>query len=359
MKLCVFLPNWIGDACMATPALRAISSLPNLEELTLVGRPGPLSLLENASFAQVRIPFRPRSKSKSVLGRRALAIELRRRRLDTILLMPNSLSSALIARVAGIPRRIGFARDGRSWLLTDAIPLHSSSSRDAIKNPIRNWRESAAIDYYLRLAEELGCQSSDRTMELDVSREDRDLSLRLLGQVGFSQHKNLVVMNNSSASASSRLWPVEHVINTCRTLAREGIQVLIHAGPNDRIKANQIAASISHPNVQSMGQMDDLPLGLSRGVLSMADVVVSTDSGVRHIAVALNRSVISLFGPTDSKLTTTYNRPEWLIENSLSCRPCLKDTCLLKHHRCMSELSIDRVLHAVRTVLDRSKEQAA
>lgn len=343
---------------MATPALRAISSLPDLEELTLVGRPGPLSLLENASFAKVRIPFRPRSKSKSILGRRALALELRRRRLDTILLMPNSLSSALIARFAGIPRRIGFARDGRSWLLTDAIPLHSPS-RDADTNRIQNWRETAAIDYYLRLAEELGCQSHNRTMELDVSREDRDLSRRLLGHIGFSQQKKLVVMNNSSASASSRLWPVEHVINTCSALAREGVQVLIHASPNDRTKANQIAESISHPNVQSMGQMDDLPLGLSRGVLSMADVVVSTDSGVRHIAVALNRSVISLFGPTDSRLTTTYNRPEWLIENSLSCRPCLKDACLLKHHRCMSELSTDRVLHAVRTVLDRSKEQAA
>lgn len=343
---------------MATPALRAISSLPELEELTLVGRPGPLSLLENASFAKVRIPFRPRSKSKSILGRRALALELRRRRLDTILLMPNSLSSALIARFAGIPRRIGFARDGRSWLLTDAIPLYSPS-RDADANRIRNWRETAAIDYYLRLAEELGCHSHDRTMELDVSSEDQDLSRRMLGQIGFSQRKKLVVMNNSSASASSRLWPVEHVINTCSTLAREGVQVLIHASPNDRIKANQIAESISHPNVQSMGQMDDLPLGLSRGILSMADVVVSTDSGVRHIAVALNRSVISLFGPTESRLTTTYNRPEWLIENSLSCRPCLKDTCLLKHHRCMSELSIDRVLHAVRTVLDRSNEQAA
>jgi heptosyltransferase-2 len=343
---------------MATPALRAIASLPNLEELTLVGRPGPLSLLENEPYARVRIPFKPRSKLESVLSRRTLAKELRRRSIDTILLMPNSLSSAVIARVAGIPRRIGFARDGRSWLLTNAIPLHSPSPKDG-KTRIRNWRESAAIDYYLRLAAELGCRAVDRSMELSVSPQDQELSCALLGQVGFSRDRKLVVMNNSSASAASRLWPIPHVVDACRQLARDGVQVLIHASPSDRAMANALAATISHPLVQSMGKTDDLPLGLSRGVLSVADVVVSTDSGARHMAVALNRRVISLFGPTNSSLTTTYNVPELLIENSLHCRPCLKDTCPLKHHRCMSELSTDRVLQAVRTVLARSMHHAA
>lgn len=358
MKICVFLPNWIGDACMATPALRAIASLPDLEDLTLVGRPGPLSLLENEPYARARIPFKPRSKLESVHGRRTLAKELRRRRFDTILLMPNSLSSAVIAWVAGIPRRIGFARDGRSWLLTDAIPLHSPSSKDG-HTRIRNWRESAAIDYYLRLAAELGCSPVDRSMELSVSDEDKELSRALLGKIGFSRDKQLVVMNNSSASAASRLWPIPYVVDACSKLAKDGVQVLIHASPNDRATADGLAATISHPNVQSMGKMDDLPLGLSRGVLSMADAVVSTDSGVRHMAVAMNRRVVSLFGPTKSSLTTTYNIPELLIENSLHCRPCLKDTCTLKHHRCMSELSTDRVLQAVRAVLARSMQYAA
>ncbi|MFN9419982.1 MAG: lipopolysaccharide heptosyltransferase II [Pirellula sp.] len=357
MRLCVFLPNWIGDACMATPALRAIASLPDLEELTLVGRAGPLALLENEPYAKVRIPFKPRSKSESILGRRALAKELRQRSVDTILLMPNSLSSAAIARVAGIPRRIGFARDGRSWLLTDAIPLHEA--RKDTKSHTRSWRESPAIDYYLRLASELGCRADDRSMELCVSPEDKEMSCTLLGQVGFSRAKKLVVMNNSSASASARLWPIPYVVDACGKLARDGVQVLIHASPSDREMANALAATVAHPNVQSMGKTENLPLGLSRGVLSMADAVVSTDSGVRHIAVALNRRVVSLFGPTNSSLTTTYNIPELLIENSLQCRPCLKDICPVKHHRCMSQLSTDRVLQAVRSVLSRSMQHAA
>ena len=357
MRLCVFLPNWIGDACMATPALRAIASLPDLEDLTLVGKTGPLALLENEPYAKVRIAFKPRSNSEFILGRRALARELRRRGIDTILLMPNSLSSAAIARVAGIPRRIGFARDGRSWLLTDAIPLQEAS-KDAMPR-MQSWRESPAIDYYLRLASELGCRSDDRSMELSVSPEDKEISRALLGQVGFSRNRKLVVMNNSSASASARLWPIPYVVDACSKLARDGVQVLIHASPSDREMADALAATIAHPNVQSMGKTENLPLGLSRGVLSMADAVVSTDSGVRHIAVALNRSVVSLFGPTNSSLTTTYNVPELLIENSLHCRPCLKAICPLQHHRCMSELSTDRVLQAVRAVLARSVQHAA
>jgi heptosyltransferase-2 len=305
----------------------------------------------------VRIPFKPRSKSESILGRRALAKELRQRSVDTILLMPNSLSSAAIARVAGIPRRIGFARDGRSWLLTDAIPVHEA--RKDTKSHTRSWRESPAIDYYLRLASELGCRADDRSMELCVSPEDKEMSCTLLGQVGFSRAKKLVVMNNSSASASARLWPIPYVVDACGKLARDGVQVLIHASPSDREMANALAATVAHPNVQSMGKTENLPLGLSRGVLSMADAVVSTDSGVRHIAVALNRRVVSLFGPTNSSLTTTYNIPELLIENSLQCRPCLKDICPVKHHRCMSQLSTDRVLQAVRSVLSRSMQHAA
>ncbi|MCU0720735.1 MAG: glycosyltransferase family 9 protein [Pirellula sp.] len=350
---------------MATPALRAIASLPNLDELILIGRPGPLSLLENAPYANRTIAFKPRSKASSALGRRALAMELRRRKLDTILLLPNSLSSACIAIIAGIPRRVGFARDGRSWLLTDRIPLHSRKNKNVTADSLHilsqenNWREAAAIDYYLRLARQLGCDTDDRTMEMFVSDQDKRSAQLLLKQLGFSSNERLVVINNSSATALSRLWPKQYAVDACLSLAKSGVQVLIHAGPDDRRDANQMADAVSHRNVQSMGQASELPLGLSRGILSMADVVVSTDSGVRHIAVSLNRNVVSLFGPTQSKLTKTYNRPEIQLENSLDCRPCLKDACPLKHHRCMSEISTDRVLQAVRVALARPKLQAA
>ena len=329
---------------MATPTLRALAKLPSLEELVLVGKPGPLSVLEGLPYAENQIAYRPRSRSPELMSRRGVAAELRRRHLDAMVLLPNSLSTGLIAWLSGIPRRIGYAKNGRGILLTDAIPIRSSV----------NWSRQPAIDYYLHLAEQLGADPSNRQMELAVRETDRIEAERLLDQVGFDRTRKLILINNASGSSPARLWPKEYAVELAKRLAEAGHQVLFHAGPADRKDSLAYATAAKHASVQSMGVAEHLPLGLSRGLISTADLLVTTDSGPRHIGVALNKQVMTLFGPTDMDLTRTYNIPEIAMETQQTCRPCGKDVCPLQHHKCLRDLGPEALVKGISTLLTGS-----
>jgi heptosyltransferase-2 len=338
MNVGIFLPNWVGDACMATPTLRALKrGLARNTRLIGIGRPGPMQLLEGTPWLDQAVVYQPRGRL-GVLSTRQLVLHLRRCKLDAAVLLTNSLSSALIAAVAGARRRIGYARDLRSWLLTDRLPV-----------PKMGWRPHpiAAIDYYLALAQRMGCPSVDREMDLAISATDQAMADELWDRCHFEPGRNTVVVNSGGAFGQSKVWPQSHVKHLALRLANEArVQVLLHCGPKERLETNALAESCRHPLIHSMGKMESLPLGLSKAALARAAVVVSTDSGPRHIGVALNRPVVSLFGPTEPAWTITYNRPEIIASEELACQPCYARTCPLKHHRCMQKLSVDRIFKA-------------
>jgi heptosyltransferase II len=345
MKTAILLPNWVGDACMATPALRAIrKGMPQITELALVGRYAPVTVLEGMPGVDRSIIYKPRSRDERVLSRRGAVADLKQSQFDTIILFPNSLSAGLLAYLSGIETRIGYATDGRSVLLTDRIPI--------VQQGI-DCSELSTIDYYLKIAEHLGCSSTDKAMELWVSEPDRELARQMLNQLGFDWNAPTILINFAAATADSKQWPAGHASRTARELAEShGLQVLIHAGPGDREKANAIEFAASHPLVRSMGQLAQLPIGLSKAAIEHATVVVSTDSGPRHIAAALNKPVISLFGPTDASKYATHNSPEKILQIPLACSPCGKYKCPLVHNNCMHGLTHSRVVPEVLAQLD-------
>ncbi|MEI8211437.1 MAG: lipopolysaccharide heptosyltransferase II [Planctomycetota bacterium] len=351
MKLAIMLPNWVGDACMATPALRSLhNEQPNLKEFCWIGRPAPLMVLQGLDWATSTICYKPRSKQPSMLNRRKLVAEMRKRRFDAILLFTNSLSTAFIARLAGIPRRIGFARDGRSWLLTDPVPT-SNGLFNAYRDP--------CIVNYLRLANHLGCTSQDRSTHLVTTEDDRDLASKLWQELDFHPSRPTVLLNAGAATAETKRWPMHHAAAAARTLAQQhGFQVLIHCGPAEKEMANNIESHAQHPSVRSMGHWKDLPLGLSKGVIERSQLVISTDSGPRHIAIALNKPVVSIFGSIDPSMTRSFNLPESIVSMGLPCQPCGKYKCPLKHTRCMNDLDAPRVVRATLQAFDALQRQA-
>jgi heptosyltransferase-2 len=197
-------------------------------------------------------------------------------------------------------------------------------------------------------------------MELGLSTEDLAIYHELMNCAGLSMDKRTVVINNGGAFGGAKLWPQDHVRQLASKLVEQNdIQVLLHCGPDEREAANLIAHQLNHPAVKSMGSMPSLPMGLSKAVLGSADVVISTDSGPRHIAIAFDRPVISLFGPTDVAWTTTYNQPESALSEPVSCAPCWKRTCPLGHHSCMVNLSVERVYTAALKRLMQNQSQAS
>jgi heptosyltransferase-2 len=353
MKLAIFLPNWIGDTCMAIPALRALQAgVSRHVRLVGIARPGPAALLQHQSLLDEVIIYQSRARGPT-LNRRQLVARLRREKMETAVLLPNSFSSAVLAFLAGIPRRIGFARDSRSWLLTDRLHVPANRGRPI---PI------PAIDYYLKLAEYLGCPSVDRHMALKLRREDEELASLLWKRVGFSSKLPTVVINNNAATSPTRLWPEERVLHLAEKLVRHPeIQVLLHCGPRERGMAEQLVQRASHPRIQSMGILDELPLGLSFAVLAKAAAVVSTDSGARSLAVAMDRPVVSLFGPTKPEWTLTYNQPEIMLRPDETCPSCRKSPTSKNNAgrdcTCLQRISVDQVYLATLAQLNSQHRQ--
>lgn len=329
---------------MATPTLAALrAGFPGAE---LVGLARPVvqqvlhSPLGHPAHIDQWILFHKKwlRRSATAASRLGLIRQLRRERLDAVLLLTNSLWTAAVVKAARVPTIVGYARDGRGVLLTDRL----QPPREG-----RRYQPISAVDYYLELARWLGCDAEDKRMRLSVDTASQSDASRLWEELQLDPQRPTVVINNNAANQAARMWPDGHVQHLAKQLVEQGnVQVLLHCGPGECERANSTAATLGHPRVVSMGHRRQLPIGLSKAVLARAAVVVSTDSGARHMAVALDRPVVSLFGPTSPAWTRTYNRPEQMLAVPMDCRTCYRSTCPLGHGRCMRDVSPQDVLRA-------------
>lgn len=342
MKIAVFLPNWIGDAVMATPALRAVRRQFAEAEIVGVLRPYVADVLAGLDLVDRMILHTPRGRDPEHRGWQFVR-QLRRERFDVALLLPNSLRSAWLACASGAKRRIGFSRDGRGWLLTDRIPPRSKR----IPNPV--------IDEYLRLAAALGCTTLDRTMELAVTAEDQrqftefwsDRSDRL-------RERAIVCLNPGGAYGSAKHWPTESFAELARRIAVEWDRaVLVLCGPSERNEARAIVKGAGHRNVVSLADAR-CTLGLTKAAIQASELLVTTDSGPRHFAPPFGVPVVTLFGPTHVAWSETHYSRAVHLQIDVECGPCQQRVCPFRHHRCMRELSVDRVLTAARALLERT-----
>lgn len=338
-EVAIFLPNWVGDAVMATPLLRALrEGLDQRVRLVGVCKPVIGALLQGTQWFSKYL-FIPPVNDTGILGRFEIVRRLRIASFDTAILLPNSFESAFIARLSGFKKIVGYGRDGRSFLLTHPLV----APRDG-----RKWQAISPVDYYLRIADYMDCDSGDRRMELGLTPMDLFLYRKFWLRTGFSADRHTIVINNSGAFGGSKHWPDRYVLDLALVLANSDCQVILHCGPDERVASNAIACKLNSPKIQSMGIMDYLPIGLSKSVLANASLVVTTDSGPRHIALAFNKPVVTLFGPTDYQWTRTYNVSESVLAEELPCRACWKRQCPLGHHNCMVNLSVEKVFAEVR-----------
>jgi heptosyltransferase-2 len=339
MNVAVFLPNWIGDAVMATPALRALRNHFYRARMIGVVKPYVADLLEGGDWFDEVVP---------VNGVFALARKLRWSDVGLSVIMPNSFRSALAAWLGRCRRRIGYARYGRSPLLTDALPPIRGAHGRLTPSPI--------IDAYNLLAERAGCPPPSRCMELFTTVSDEAAADWVWDHAGLARYREVICLNPGAAFGSAKHWPADYFACLARDLAeRRGSGVLVLCGPGERDPARQIVTTACHPAVATVADAEKaggpkLSLGLTKACVRRADLLVTTDSGPRHFAAAFDGPVVTLFGPTHIAWTETYHRKAIHLQKEVDCGPCQRRVCPLDH-RCMKRLMPAEVFAAANALL--------
>ncbi len=339
---------------MATPTLRAVRRHfgPSARMVGIL-RPQLAELLDGTDWLDELWPLDPKSGQKEH-GRLALIGRMRRQRFDLALLLTNSLHTALLAWLGGARQRVGYARDRRSWLLTRPV----GAARDG-----RSFRPAPMVESYLALARAIGCPEESPQLELNVTAAESAQAARVWRDLGLRSDGRVVALNSSGAYGAAKLWPAEH----CAALARQVVEqldhdVLVLCGPGERDAARQIAARAG--GAQSGSRVFSLAaqavtLGLTKGCLARCRLMVSTDSGPRHVAAALGQPVVTLLGPTLPAWIENPSVQGSMLRAELDCLGCGKRTCPLGHHRCMRDLTPEVVLKEVAALLQTTTIKAA
>src|SRR5215211_5196012 len=338
-KILIVQPNWVGDAVMATPTLRALRELYPAAHVSYLMRRYVKPVYAGMPWADQLITYRT-GKTKAKAGKGQffeLAARLRAAEFDLAVLLPNSFKTALVCKMAGIKRVVGYERDGRSFLLTDKLLPQKENGR-FVPSPI--------IKYYMGLAHYLGSASRDLRMQLFVTpgelREARDV----LERCGLSPDTDrpashgrppMVLLNPGAAFGAAKCWRAEYFAELADRFVDDlGATVLLSAAPKERAIVETIKRHMRHAPVDLSNR--GMTLGSLKEIVRRCDLMVTNDTGPRHIAAAFDVPVVTIFGPTHPEWTEIYYAKERQVAVKVFCGPCQKKTCPLDH-RCMTRLT--------------------
>lgn len=344
-RLLVVLPNWVGDVVLATPTLRALrAGLPDWH-ITHLMRPYVQDVLHPPAWCDDVVLW-PAAEA-NVAAHLGLIRRLQRPACDAAVLMTNSFRSALLVRLAGVRRRIGYARDYRSWMLTDPLPVPRAGRRPAIES---------MIDYYARLAAALGCGVQNPALELSTDCDSQAEVRRWLAEHNAGPSDTVIVLNPGAKFGASKLYPAERFAEVGSALAaRRGARIFITAGPGEHDIAERVRGHMTEPSVVLAPPL--LNLRTLKALIARADLLITNDTGPRHFAIAFGVPVVTLFGPTHPGWTETHFPLESKIMVPVDCGPCQLPRCPLDH-RCMTGITAGMVIDAACRLLDRGAARA-
>jgi len=342
-RMLVALPNWVGDLVLATPALRALRDQFPETHVAFLVRSHLADVLDGGDWMDEIIHW-PAGKSRpkrrrSFLG---LAGELRGQRFEVALLLSNSFRSALLARLAGIRRRIGYDRDGRGLLLTDRLLPEKTNGRFV---PVPMTR------YYNAITRYLGCRQFPPQLELFTTPQEESAASQALEAAAVRPGQPIVILNPGASFGPAKCWLPERFAQVGdRLIERRGAAILVSCGPKEVETARQVARFTRH----RFTVLDNpvMRLGPLKALIRQASLLVTNDTGPRHFANAFGTPVVTIFGPTDPQWTATDSPDERALMVKVDCGPCMKRTCPLDH-RCMTRISSEMVLEPAFDLLAR------
>jgi heptosyltransferase II len=345
-KILIRGTNWVGDAVMSVPAMKEIRRLFPDAHISLLVRPWVRDVYCAVEFVDEILEYDKLGMHRGLLGYRRLIGDLKSRRFDLAILLQNAFEAAFIAWCARIPRRIGYARDGRSFLLTDACPIDPAV------------RRMHQVYYYLDMLSILGLPLHNRrenneaipSIAIGVRDSDHRAAREMLHTKGIVEGDSIVGINPGAFYGEAKRWFADRYAEVADALAsRHGTRIVLFGSQTDRAIAEEVAARMKHPSVILAGQTT---LGQLMGLLKKCSLLITNDSGPMHLAAALDVPQLALFGSTSEIATGPLSRQAVVIKHTFDCNPCFLRKCPTDF-RCMKGITVQEVVEAAQIILEK------
>jgi heptosyltransferase-2 len=328
VKILIRATNWVGDAIMALPTLRAVRSRFADAEITILARPYVAFIYKDQQVCD---------NMMLVDYKRDMVGEIRAQKFDIAVLLQNAFEAAWFAWRAGVPERIGYARDGRSLLLTKAVSVPKPGEILAHEQ-----------FYYLELLRRIGWLDSlpnESFIKIHVPDENRQRAADFLLSAGAKPDNLRVAIGAGASYGSAKCWPPDRFAELANRLqSQANADVILFGTSAEAAVSSAIAAGMRRAPIDLTGKsaINDLP-----ALLSQCHLFIGNDSGAMHVAAAVGLPVVAVFGPTDPFGTAPVTPHCSIVQEKPYCSPCFLRRCPTDH-RCMTRVTPDAVEAAAR-----------
>ena len=339
-------PNWLGDAVMCEPALRGLQRLFPEAQIALLVKPAVADLFAGHPALTRVLTYDSNGKHAGLPGKWALAGQLRQQGFDLSVLFQNAFEAAFLTFLAGVPRRYGYATDGRSLLLSHPV---APPDRRALVHQVR---------YYWDLLKPLGLTGDPPAPELVVFPEEEQAMAGRFAQGGLTASDVVIGINPGSTYGEAKRWfperfaeVTERLCRTMRESREQQVSVVILGAKGEEHLGREIASRLTSRSLVLSGATTIREL---MAALKRCAMLLTNDTGPMHIASAFRVPVVAIFGPTDWRTTSPFGDGHAIVRQPVDCAPCLLRECPIDH-RCMTRVSVEQVYEASLSSLSGQK----
>jgi heptosyltransferase-2 len=314
---------------MSLPALEAVRDIFPRAHIAVLARPWVIPLVEHMPAVDQVIPFQKRGGILNSVGDIIrISRMLRQMRFDLAILFQNAFEAALITYLSGIKNRLGYNTDGRRFLLSHPIIQDEGT------------HTNHQVEYYLNILRAMGWEAKTKDPSLSVNKKDSESIQALLLSKGIGADDFLVGLSPGAIFGPAKRWPPERfAIVGDWAMERWGARIVLMGSPGEQTICSSVEQSLRHAVLNLCGQTT---LGEAMAVVQQCDMFVTNDSGLMHVAAALNIPTLAIFGSTDHVATGPRSQRAMIIRHDMDCAPCLRRECPT-HYECMLSIEPDEV----------------
>jgi len=328
--------NWIGDVIMTLPAIASVRNTFPYAEISVLAKPWVAETYRICPDVDEVVIYEDPGIHHGIAGKYRLARELKSRGFDMAILLQNAIEAAIIVRIAGIPIRAGYNSDGRGILLTHSVKR---------TNEIRKVHQ---VCYYLEMLKALGFQPAERDLKLKLNHDYRAIAEDILGRYGVVKDEILIGIAPGAAYGPAKMWFPERFAAVADKLIDDFSSRIILFGSCGDLERTTLVQQHSKNSLINMAGRTSLKEAIS--LIARCDLFISNDSGLMHLAGALDIPLVAIFGSTNPRTTSPMGEKSVIVHKDVTCSPCLKQVCPTDF-RCMDIIDVHDVYHHAQILL--------